>query len=623
MVIPDFSAGPRPPKIELTHESSEGPLRLARPLDRLAAAIIDICILLMPVYVLIASPLKRALTTSYILNSEADLFLGISALIAIAVVLIAAYQSLFHFFYGATAGKRILGLRVVHMFPGEELTYWDCLSRAGLWIAEAALLGLPWLAVFSNSRRRPFHDRMSDTIVVTRTPLGVYAPSPWERGLVRGVFASVLGIAALIGVIEVRGTVERMRIESAFLAVTAKDVEECAVVTDNMGELDSSDHNRLNRAMSLYAAGLADRGCLEAEVEREVAMQQPVGAVTYLAQAFVYADDAEVSNAYLDKVCEDASESVECYMSKLVGSWSEDDWLAVEEILRTAPKGSGYLEVWGVRHYMKQARYSEALALLDNLSEHRELSDFSLTQRAKALFNLYRESESQVAFQQALVALPPEEARDLGTWMCVQQLQNSCAALQTAACGQLQKGEGEDYSFDNVADTLARVMAMECRKQPANYLALSEMTPSPAWQTFFRANLKRQREDRSAAAALYAKVIQMESTPDLLRIEAARRWMQFASASQLEHLTELWTQFQSKETWMKTGNLLFNRLAESRHSDLSLRVARHLMNSGALSPKGMAQLSAMVEKAPSERKPASLKVREQVKQLLEGLEGGR
>ncbi len=47
--------------------------------------------------------------------------------------------------------------------------------------------------------------------------------------------------------------------------------------------------------MTLYAAGLADRECLEAEVEREIALQVPVGPVTYLAQAFVYADDAEVS----------------------------------------------------------------------------------------------------------------------------------------------------------------------------------------------------------------------------------------------------------------------------------------------------------------------------------------
>src|SRR5437868_15209151 len=95
-----------------------------------------------------------------------------------------------------------------------------------------------------------------------------------------------------------------------------REIGACEVVSKNMEEESATEnedpHLRLSKAMTLYAAGLADRSCLEAEVEHEMAVQVPVGPITYLAQAFVYADDPETSNSYLDEVCEEAPSSVEC-----------------------------------------------------------------------------------------------------------------------------------------------------------------------------------------------------------------------------------------------------------------------------------------------------------------------
>ncbi|MBX3022056.1 MAG: RDD family protein [Bdellovibrionales bacterium] len=620
MVIPDWSASKRPPKIEITQEKA---LRFARPLDRLAAAIIDFCILLTPTYLLLSAPLKRNLTTSFILNSDPDLFvLGVSLLLMAAIVIM-AYQTLSLFWFGTTAGKRVLGVEVVPVFGSAPLALWDCFIRSLIFTLEVLCLGLPWLAVFSNERRRPLHDRAADTVVVTRSALGVSTPTLVEQGLVRGIFATCLALLALVTFIEVRGTAERMRIEHAFLSVSDREIVECEAVSQHMEEDTEADHTRLNMAMSLYAAGLVDRPCLESEVEREVALQTPIGSVTYLAQAFVYADDAEVSNSYLDKVCEDAPEAVECAMSQLVTAWSDEDWGAVEQVLRSAPKGSGYLEVWGVRHYMKQAQYAHALQMLDALGSRRELANFSLVQRVKALFNSFRDNESQVALQQAVVALPDEDREDVSAWMCVQQLQNGCAALEGAACTQV-KLSGETQ-FTTAPAALAQVMARECNATAqVDYLKLSDEAKDENWQAFFRANLKRQREDRSAAAALFAKVIQAEGTPEPLRIEAVRRWLQFATPRQMEEITALWNGFSSKEAWVKTGNLLFARLAETKNPELAMKVARHLMNWDSLSPKGFNQLSAMMDTAPSQRKPASAeKIREHVKQVLDSLEGGK
>ena len=620
MVIPDWNGGPRTPKIEITLENKV-PHARARPVDRLAATIIDIFVFLVPIYILLSAPLKRSLATQFILGAESDFFVTISALVLVAVILIVIYQTSMLFLFGTTLGKRLFNLRVVSMFEASPITLWDAFFRSWLWIAEAACLGLPWLSVFSDGHRRVLHDRATNTMVITDQPRAAASvPALWERSLVRAVFSFCLAIVAVVLIGEMRGVSERLHMEGVLFSAAEKEAGECEVVTQNMTEVDSQDHSRLSMAMSLYAAGLADRSCLEAEVEREVALQVPISGVTYLAQAFIYADDGEVSNAYLDRVCADAPGSLECSMSQLVSSWSDEDWQAVEEILRAAPKGSGYLEVWGIRHYMKQAQYASALGLLDTLVSRRELSEFSLSQRVKALFNNYREAEARVALQQAMVALPEEEGRDLGTWMCAQQLQNSCEALSSPACRGLPKWS-VDLNYDNASETLARVLARECEGPgQLDFTDLSDSAESEIWRTFFRANLKKERRDRSAAVELFARVVDAPEAPELVRLDAIRRLAQLATPRQMDRVLRMWSSFESRESWVKAGNMLFSQLAEQKNADLALKVARHLTSHESLSPKSKSILLSMATTAGSEeRKPASVKMREPIRQMLDSV----
>ena len=129
MVIPDWGSGPRPPNFKLTLQESVETHQLARPLDRLGAAIIDVFVLLIPLYILLSAPLKKTMMMSFLLGSEVDFILTIVYMVALAITLIVAYQALMHFFYGATVGKKIFGLRVVPMFHGEVLGLWDFAIR--------------------------------------------------------------------------------------------------------------------------------------------------------------------------------------------------------------------------------------------------------------------------------------------------------------------------------------------------------------------------------------------------------------------------------------------------------------------------------------------------------------
>lgn len=624
MVIPDWTSK-KPPKVEFESATADELSRsesMARPLDRLAAVIVDVFVLLVPIFILLSAPFKRWLTASFILGSESDFIALILLLTVMAVVLLVSYQATFHYYFGATLGKMAFGLKVKSVFSGEPLTLSVCASRAFIWIFEFLCLGLPLLAVFTNRQRRAIHDRISDTYVVSQSDSGVLAPAKWERGLVRGFFVASLLFLLMIGSLQTRRVLEKLKADRGLAALVEKESSECEVVSKNISGHEEAEHGRLELAMSLYAAGLAERTCLEAELEREMAAQVPVGPITYLAEAFVNSDDAEVSNSYLDQVCEDAPSTVECAMSKVVSRWSEEDWGAVEELLNSTARGSGYLEVWAVRHYMKQAHYPQALAFLDALSDHRELAEFSLVQRVKALYNSYSESEANVALAQALPSLPKEDGDELSSWMCAQQLENGCDALEKISCrGIPASKEMAEIDFEHAATALSRVMALECQAENGmDYQTFSEAVRDDDWQTFFRANLKQQKKDNFASFKLYSEVITSNSTPELLRVEALRRVSQFATRQELTSLVEMWRGFESKEAWIKGGNLLFTRLVEKKDNENAMHVARHLMNSEALSPNSVAQLTGIMQNSPSERKPASVRPQEEMKTLLNSYE---
>lgn len=623
MVISDWSDEHRPPNIQV--QLQETPLleRLARPVDRLGAAIIDVSVLLIPVFILLSAPLKRRFTASFILGAEADFVASILAMALLGAALIVFYQAVTQYFFGVTIGKKIFQIRTVSMFDGVEIGFWDHCLRACFWVFELTCLGLPWLSVFSNQKRRPLHDRLCDTVVVSESRMTAAPPAMWERSLVRGAYVTVGAFAFLTVFIEARGVLERLRVEKSLVSLVDQSSNDCEVVS-RYTEDGEDVHARLKMAMTLYAAGLADRGCLEAEVDREAAAQVPIAPITYLAQAFVHADDAEISNSYLDEVCAVAPRTVECSMSEMVTSWSSDDWASVEQILHDAQRGSGYLEVWGVRHYMKQAEYGRALALLDDLGMQKAVAEFTMVQRVKALYNEFKSAEADAALSQAVLSLPDEDSRELNSWMCAQELQNGCGALEKVACKNISSGdENAEIDFEEPSQALAQVMTMECKStKEVDYRSFRDAVRNPDWKTFFAANIKRQKEDRAASAELFARVIASKSAPDLLRIESVRRWSEFATREQMKHLLSLWRDLPTKEAWVKSGNMILSRLVEQKNSTAALKVARHLMSGQSLSPASVRVLSGIADRpaAASERRPASIQFKDQVKELLDSVE---
>lgn len=75
------------------------------------------------------------------------------------------YSILFWLLIDRTPGKALLGLRVVRP-DGDKLTFWRAVRRAVGYILSALPLFLGYLWVLVDDRRRGWHDKLADTVVV-------------------------------------------------------------------------------------------------------------------------------------------------------------------------------------------------------------------------------------------------------------------------------------------------------------------------------------------------------------------------------------------------------------------------------------------------------------------------
>jgi hypothetical protein len=69
---------------------------------------------------------------------------------------------------GSTPGKRLLGMEVVKL-DGRPLTLWESFERFGGYLVSVGTLGIGLLDLWRDPNRRLAHDRLANTVVVSRT----------------------------------------------------------------------------------------------------------------------------------------------------------------------------------------------------------------------------------------------------------------------------------------------------------------------------------------------------------------------------------------------------------------------------------------------------------------------
>lgn len=260
---------------------------LAEPMDRLSAAIIDLVIVLSPVVLFVISPFKQMALEKYLLG-ESTLFPIVMAILFASLVVV-AYQTYLVFRYGFTVGKWFMGLKVINVWTGAPVDFGSSLSRAFFWLLEVVFLGIPHLAVLTNSRRRPWHDRLADTQVIS-VRANARAPSARERAFASGILTALFVL-------------------SGFQVLLPYESYEQDVANDECRS------EPLEVAIDRLAAKTIDPNCVEQEADREL-MNNGDLSLAYLAKALVFANDHQIAKAYINKVCSLDEASDSCKMGQ-------------------------------------------------------------------------------------------------------------------------------------------------------------------------------------------------------------------------------------------------------------------------------------------------------------------
>ena len=274
--------------------SKETVIGLASPKDRLAAAILDI-LLLLPLVRLIQAPVKREITESFLLGGYLPWFYQ-QFTIGIFFILFILYHSLMIYWKGQTLGKMFFKIQVIS-YNG-RLNFSNCFCRSLVTVVEFFLLGYPFIALFSHPLRRPVHDRVADSLVIgLKNSIGY--PGVKEKWRSRFV-GNILFVFILVF-----GLNYKMMEDNQSVALDEE--KHC----QSMKQRNNSDPETF---LQLYLGRQVSKSCL-LEVARASLWKGEKSGLAKFSLAFALGDDSQQSNQYLKSVCEGESERSLCLFS--------------------------------------------------------------------------------------------------------------------------------------------------------------------------------------------------------------------------------------------------------------------------------------------------------------------
>lgn len=533
MVIPDLNWS----LADASQASKQPALKYtAKPIDRLAAQVFDVGVVIAPIFLLATAPFKVMLYHGFLIENQEEVVLASIAHVCLGVVLFIAYHFLCNLYFQTTLGKHLFRLQVVDVWTGTPLNAWRSLGRAIVSAVSFLSLGLAFLPMLSNDRRRALADLCFDSEVISLKPHKGIVPHRNEKFLVRGVYGLTI-FALLFASMSLCRTVLNYSANQEDLSAWFMDrASKCEAIDEAMSQWpvgqDEKKASRLRVSLALYAAGIVDRKCLQSEADNEASFSNEPSALYYLAQSFAHSDETDISDSYLKQVCEQDARSSSCELSQIVSAWSQEDWIRMDQAFSEMKHPDVVAAVWAIRHFMKQGQPEQAFGWIKRVSPNKALGSFLQVQRVKALWLMNHTAEAQVGALQALESLPEESQVDLASWMCTQETSLECKKNVSLSCGWLK---GQKLSAqDDPALAVAILHAQECSGEPMRYSELSELNTISSWPLLVRVVKEEKSGDKELALKLVEKIAYDENEPEDFRLEAFRRYIEMADNHSLK-----------------------------------------------------------------------------------------
>lgn len=298
MLFPDLSA----PEVSQT-ENQTNKKAIAFIADRFLALVLDFLII-SPIVSLFLAGLMRKTKTYFLLDSQsAEGFVAGLLVFILGAALIVLIQSVFLYFWQATPGQYFMQMRVIsYPHARNRLTFSQCLVRSFCFNASFVVIAIPFLEVLSHPLRRAFHERASDTMVITLKKVCDDGPHEMEERFISSWIRMGFLIFALFAVVGTLKTYHSLHVGG--YKVSAATTTQCKEIPD----ADLQGSSRLDAALALFMLNEISDECLHKEAEASL-WGDPVNSqdMAYLAKYLI--SDTEEQKEYFKKICSDKTSS--------------------------------------------------------------------------------------------------------------------------------------------------------------------------------------------------------------------------------------------------------------------------------------------------------------------------
>lgn len=552
-------------------------INIAHPMDRFLAVFFDFSIF-SPIIGFVLLPLLSMVEKVYQSSgSSLETFVYMSILIINIILLTVVFMATSLFLFSATPGKIFLKLRVVNE-EGKSLNLHQSFMRSIFWVLEFFFCGIPFLEIFSDSHRRPIHDRVARTMVITLKKTQTKVPNLQEAHLVKQILMlSSLAFASCILILSssFQNLAEKGEFKKAELA-------EAGYLCDAVTQNTKKEESRILKATTLFLAEEIPKECLLSEVDFVFWRPLPVERDwAYLARAFISSDNKKIKEEYLNRVCDEDSHGLACQFAQYEANPKTQKLeTLVERAENNDEKNLVHLKL-AVESY-ESGNYISAEKSFRQIASASGLEAFALKGVMKTLWALNKKETSLGVYLATFPQLRPEEKIEISAWSCHEQVDLDCSSKLRSSCQDLRdQFSNEKYVSEPQADSyvaLAFIRDTECRKNEKqnwkSYQGLFQKRKD-VYQ-FVRAISSDSDANPSEREGILADLAFRSNpvSPQFLRrmaiIELAKRMKSEPLISKVAHF--LVERKQQDLTWVKTFQAAGERLARLQQMEQLNRI---------------------------------------------------
>ncbi|MFK8137155.1 MAG: RDD family protein [Bdellovibrionales bacterium] len=471
-------------------------LKLANPMDRLAAFIIDMIISL-SISSVLTSAFMRSMQQAQLLEQLPDLIFWALLSLLIHLLVYVSYCGLMLARFGYTIGKKVFHIQVKHIWKDQKLSFPQAVLRSAYQLFEIPFV-LPLSAVFVDSKRRIWHDRVTDSIVVSSSSRAMGSPSRQEKSFVKGFVTPVYFLFFVLAGGLVSKAISFWHSERDWLADLATNLPHCEAVLDeaqNWPQESGRKADTLIVALGLYSADLISKSCLLSEADIAFRLNKKP-EYAYLAKAFVHDDKSELSNRYLLKICDESPDSRSCKFSRLISFWADSDWEKSDRVLQDILPGSEtFIRNWAVKHYIARGHFDRASEILDSLIPYTGIANFISEHRTHVLWEMGYQDAAVVSAKSILPNLTVIGQREMRSWICLQMANSSCEKVDVGICSEVIDWEPIASKFSET-ESLAMLGVGSCEGMSVIEISNKISKDSTTMTRLFLRSLQENRMDR-------------------------------------------------------------------------------------------------------------------------------